>query len=239
MTCAEADWPDARETAPIGVPTACHAVIVSDFARRQCADSERALARQAVLRCEAGALRRFKVAARRGSSREPVPTHASANPSIGARRPDQHHRHRHVQHGGRPQQHACLVRDRAQLGEVEADQCVVGEHGPEGRRVAVPAACRPGQQASPSANNATPATRPSATNSPDRSAPSSSATTSAGSAIRARPVAASTTAVSVRTFVVCMPLVFGSGNCFRRGLLVRRRQLRRPELEGQLVDRAR
>src|SRR4030095_5640830 len=53
---------------------------------------------------------------------------------------------------------------------------------------------RLGQQATPSATSANPATRPTATPSPDTSAPSSSLATTEGSIIKARPVAASRTA---------------------------------------------
>src|ERR1700730_14590504 len=36
--------------------------------------------------------------------------------------------------------------------------------------------------------------------------------------------------------IVCFFLVVGSGECFRCGLSIRRGQLLRPEIEGQLVD---
>src|SRR5206468_9947765 len=114
---------------------------------------------------------------------------------------------------------------------------------------------RASQQATPSASNAAPATRPRGMLAPEISAPSSSRTTIVGTAIKANPVAASMMAVSVRKrFIMfrakgrrllhCLPrgylvsqrLVRGKGESFLRGLLFRRRQLRWAELEGELVD---
>src|SRR5439155_3673251 len=105
---------------------------------------------------------------------------------------------------------------------------------------------RASQQATPNASSATPATRPRGMLAPVISASSSKRTTMAGTAINPSPVAASIMAVNLSKRFMAFGakggyfsrLVCGEGDCFYGGLLFLRGYLRRPEFEGQLVNRA-
>src|SRR5439155_26433983 len=101
-----------------------------------------------------------------------------------------------------------------------------------------PSALLPGQQHTPKAIKAMPATRATGMASVS-SAPSNNRPTSDGTISNAKPVAASNTAAKVSTFLMRIRLVFRMGDSigdFRHMLLFLFRVLSGAEVECQLVD---
>src|SRR5208282_5359870 len=107
----------------------------------------------------------------------------------------------------------------------------------------MPSDAGPGQQPTPRASKAMPATRATTTETPARSAPSNRCPTSPGATINATPVAASATPVRMSNFFIAGPkdsvsvLVVHFGTDFGSLLLVIQAQLFRGEFKRQLINR--
>src|SRR5208337_3406550 len=107
----------------------------------------------------------------------------------------------------------------------------------------MPSDAGPGQQPTPKASNAMPATRATTAETPARAAPSSNRPTSAGATINATPVAASATPVRISSFFIARPevsapvLIVHVGTNFGGLLPIIHAQLLWAELKRQFVNR--
>src|SRR5213593_2402511 len=97
----------------------------------------------------------YRPLSQRGTRARTCPTVALIDSGLAAPRPDQHERYHSVQDDPRPQQPASHVPNRAKAREVEGNQCVVNQHGPEsGGATLRPRPARPARQAQPEQRDA-------------------------------------------------------------------------------------